>query len=186
MRGKLVSVHPSIRKKVHNTVSNSISKILSASRNTVDGQLKRAVAMGQNDPKGLLQEGYTLGYGGVDMLRLQTTEHGLGIVALVPFLAGDSIIAARGQLLPSDLEQTEEQRRYTWEPTNPGEFVFSQWDIQQANIMRFVNSSQGSGRPHNAVLDWYINSKLPVLRALVDIVPGASGYMEIVVDYIVD
>lgn len=166
---------------MQNSVSTRISVMSSASQQ--DADLKRAVKMGQNAPNGPMARGYTVGYGGVELLTLDVCIHGLGLFTLTPILANQIIIAGRGQLQERSVYQTSEQRKYTWEPSPPDRFVFSQFVEADANIMRFVNSSRGYGDAPNAVMEWRAGLKMPFLRALTDIIPDASGRMEILVDY---
>lgn len=174
-------MHSSIPRNVQNSVSTCISVMASASQQ--DQDLKRAVKMGQIEPNGLMLRGYTVGYGGVDLLTLELCEHGLGLFTLTPIPANQIIIAGRGQLQKRAVHQTSEQQKYTWEPSPPGLFVFSQFEEQDANIMRYVNSSRGYGDVPNAVLEWRAGLKMPFLRARTDIVPDATGRMQILVDY---
>lgn len=180
MRGNLIVMHHSIPFNVQNSLSTSISFMTSASQTDEPGSQKRALKVGQQ-ATGL--QGYTVGYNGEDLLTVDLCEHGKGLFTLTHISDGDLIIAARGQLQLRSVRQEAEERKYTWEPNPAGLHVFSQFDVQNSNIMRFVNSSRGYGDAPNAVLEWHFNMKVPFLRASGDITPDATGKKEILVDY---
>lgn len=182
-RGKLVRMHTSVHSKVRNSVSSSISTMTSSTQRDGVGSIKRAVKLGQMCSNGPMLKDYTVGYSGVDMLTLKLCDYGLGLFTLVPILANQLIIAARGQLQLRSVNQSMDEMKYTWEPNPPGLYVFSQWEEEDANIMRFVNSSRGYGDAPNAVVEWRVDMKIPFLRALTDILPDASGCKQILVDY---
>lgn len=181
--GKLVIMDPSVPVKEQKSVASRISALSHASRPDGPGTSRRALLMGQKDPGALMPNGYTVGYDGEDLLMVWGTKHGRGLFTLVPIRANQIIIAGRGVLLSSYVEQTVEEQRYTWQPSPSGAFVFSQFVEEDANIMRFVNSSRGYGDAPNATLDWHVNMKMPFLRATRDILPAANGRKEILIDY---
>lgn len=177
--GKLVVLGPGISKKVKANLSCYLSMVAKGTSHhaATVGSLADAFVRGREKLGEPMQEGFTAG--GFEVKR--TLFMGLGMFSLAAVKKGAMMIAAAGELLQKNETHSNDCRRYTWSP-DEGDFVFSQWAESTANIVRYLNSSQGTSDGPNAAVVWVAGFKLPVVMALRDI----NANEQVLVDYFVD